>query len=138
MRRSLACRAFSLVLALWIPLFMGGAESVVRCPMHGAAIAATGHSGHAAAAPAHDHAGDRSMPPDHGRGHGCSCPGAGCGATAVALPSRGTIQLAHAVAVHEAAAIATLTRFARDRAYLLPFATAPPAAALAPAASVIG
>jgi hypothetical protein len=45
--------------------------------------------------------------------------------------------MAHVALVHEARAVSTLDLFASDRDYLLPFATAPPAAALAPAASIV-
>jgi hypothetical protein len=45
--------------------------------------------------------------------------------------------MAHVALVHEARAVSALDLFSGDRDYLLPFATAPPAAALAPAASII-
>jgi len=45
--------------------------------------------------------------------------------------------LAHVILVHEARAVSTLELFSSDRDYLLPFATAPPAAALAPAATFV-
>ena len=43
--------------------------------------------------------------------------------------------MSHVVAVHEATAVATLDRLASETDHLLPFATAPPAVALAPAAT---
>jgi len=48
-----------------------------------------------------------------------------------------TVPLAHVALVHEARAVSTLDLFSSGRDYLLPFATAPPAAALAPAASIV-
>jgi hypothetical protein len=45
--------------------------------------------------------------------------------------------MAQVVAVHEALAVSTLEVFSSTRAYLLPFATAPPAVAFAPAASTV-
>jgi len=42
--------------------------------------------------------------------------------------------MAHVVAIHEAAVVSTLEVFSGESDYLLPFATAPPALALAPAA----
>jgi len=44
--------------------------------------------------------------------------------------------LSHIVAVHQATAVATLDRLSSTSDHLLPFATAPPAVALAPAASI--
>ncbi|HUQ82978.1 MAG TPA: hypothetical protein VM076_17635 [Gemmatimonadaceae bacterium] len=45
--------------------------------------------------------------------------------------------MAHIVAVHEAIAVATLDRLASESDHVLPFATAPPAVALAPAATSV-
>ncbi|HTK53659.1 MAG TPA: hypothetical protein VL308_17325 [Gemmatimonadaceae bacterium] len=139
MHRPLTVRALSLVLSLWLPLFMGGAEWAVRCPMHGGV-----HSGAAQHAAGDDHsdhagaAGQHSAPADHGAGkHNCSCPGPGCCPTAVAVVPAVTVPMAHVALVHEARAVSALDLFSGDRDYLLPFATAPPAAALAPAASII-
>jgi len=47
------------------------------------------------------------------------------------------VPLAHVALIHEARAVSTLDRFSSDRDYLLPFATAPPAAALPPAATFV-
>lgn len=138
MHRPLAVRALSLVLSLWLPLFMSGAEWAVRCPMHGgmhsatAQVAGDDHSDHAG------FAGQHSAPADHGAGkHNCSCPGPGCCPTAVAVVPAVTVPMARVALVHEARAVSTLDLFSSDRDYLLPFATAPPAAALAPAASIV-
>lgn len=135
MHRPLTLRALSLALAFWLPLFMSGAEWIVRCPMHGGAYAATPHAatsqGHA------DHAAGAQHSPtsNHGStGHNCSCPGPGCCPTAVAVIPGPMVPVAHVALIHEARAISTLDLFSSDRDYLLPFATAPPAAALAPAA----
>ena len=131
MRRSLSSRVFSLVLSVWLPLFMSGAEWVVHCPTHGGsavADASTGHSaGHAMAG--HDHAVDSSIPSSEG--HSCSCPGPGCGTAAVAVVPSVEVPLAHVVAIHEATAVAALRQFSSARDYLHPPATAPPAVALA-------
>ena len=135
MHRPLAVRALSLLLSLWLPLFMSGAEWAVRCPTHGgvhpvAAQHATGDD-HAS----HDAAGQHA---DHGAGkHTCSCPGPGCCPTAVAVVPVITVPMTHVALVHEARAVSTLDLFSSDRGYLLPFATAPPAAAIAPAASIV-
>ena len=138
MRRSLFGRAFSLVLVLWLPLFMSGAESVVRCPAHSAVSGTAGHvTAGAKDVAAHDHGSDHSAPEQHGAGHNCSCPGPGCCPTAVAVVPGVTLPLGHIIAVHEARAVSTLDLFSSDRDHLLPFATAPPAAALAPAASLV-
>jgi len=48
-----------------------------------------------------------------------------------------TVPVAHVALVHEARAVSTLDLFSSGRDHLLPFATAPPAAALAPAASIV-
>jgi hypothetical protein len=45
--------------------------------------------------------------------------------------------MAHIVAVHAAAAVSTLDRLSSRTDHLLPFATAPPAVALAPATSQV-
>jgi len=45
--------------------------------------------------------------------------------------------MSHIVAVHAAIAVSTLERFASETDHLLPFATAPPAVTLAPAASSV-
>jgi hypothetical protein len=143
MHRPLTVRALSLALAFWLPLFMGGAEWVVRCPTHGGAYVATSHgaAAHQAATEDHaDHAADaqHSSSSDHGSsGHNCSCPGPGCCPPAVAVVPGAVVPLARVALVHEARAVSTLDLFSSDRDYLLPFATAPPAAALAPAASLV-
>jgi hypothetical protein len=143
MRRSLSSRVFSLVLSLWLPLFMSGAEWAVRCPTHGggAAVSASDH-GIAASTAAVDHsshgAAEHSAPANHdGSGHNCSCPGPGCSPAAVALVPEDAVPLAHIVAVHEATAIATLDRLASVSDHVLPFATAPPAVALAFSAPIV-
>ena len=140
MHRPLTLRALSLVLSLWVPLFMSGAEWAVRCPMHGGVQPAAAHQ--AAGEDHADHtdhaAAQHSAPADHGSGkHNCSCPGPGCCPTAVAVVPAVTLPTAHVALVHEARAVSTLDLFSSDRDYLLPFATAPPAAALAPAASIV-
>ena len=139
MHRPLTVRALSLVLSLWLPLFMSGAEWAVRCPTHGGV-----HGAAAQRAPGQAHDADHepgvqhSAPADHGSGkHNCSCPGPGCCPTAVAVVPAVTVPTAHVALVHEARAVSTLDLFSSDRDYLLPFATAPPAAALAPAASFV-
>ena len=137
MHRPLTVRALSFVLSLWLPLFMSGAEWAVRCPMHGGAHAAAAQP--AAGGDHADHDGvSHSAPADHGAGkHNCSCPGPGCCPTAVAVVPVVTVPMARVALVHEALAVSTLDLFSSDRDYLLPFATAPPAAALAPAASIL-
>jgi len=143
MRRLLHHRVFSLALSLWLPLFMSGAEWVVHCPTHGGSA----HGASTAAAPAHgpsspssladhDHGAGESAPTDHGSSHNCSCPGPGCGTAAVAVVPTTALPLAFLVAGHEATAVATLDRFASESDHVLPFATAPPTAALAPAATL--
>ena len=138
MHRPLTLRALSLVLSLWLPLFMSGAEWAVRCPMHGGA-----HPVGAQQAAGEDHADhtatvQHSVPADHGAGkHNCSCPGPGCCPTAVAVVPVVAVPMAQVALVHEARAVSTLDLFSSDRDYLLPFATAPPAAAPAPAASIV-
>jgi len=136
MHRPLIVRVLSIVLSLWLPLFMSGAEWAVRCPMHGGvhAVAAQMAPGHAD----HDGSAQHSAPADHGAGkHNCSCPGPGCCPTAVAVVPGVTVPVAHVALVHEARAVSTLDLFSSGRDHLLPFATAPPAAALAPAASIV-
>jgi hypothetical protein len=141
MHRSLSSRVFSLALSLWLPLFMSGAEWVVRCPTHGgAALSPSGQSATSSTATAeHDHgAADHSAPSNHGANHTCSCAGPGCSAPAVAVVPGTSVPLAHIVAVHEATAVATLERLASESDHLLPFATAPPTVALASSAPDIG
>ena len=139
MRRPLYSRVFSLALSLWLPLFMSGAESVVQCPTHGgSAPAAAAQATTTAATPtAHDHGPEHPAPSDHGAGHNCSCPGPGCCPSAVAVVPTNSVPLAHIVAIHQATAVATLDRLSSATDHLLPFATAPPAVALAPAASIV-
>jgi hypothetical protein len=48
-----------------------------------------------------------------------------------------TLPFAYLTVVHEARAVSTLDLFSSDRDYLLPFATAPPAVALAPTVSFV-
>src|SRR5688500_1656343 len=138
MRRPLYSRVFSLALSLWLPLFMSGGESVVRCPTH------SGPAGVAAPAVAdtaptanHDHEGSHPAPSNHGSGHSCVCAGPGCCPPAVAVLSDDAVPLARVVAIPAAAAVSTLERLASRADHLLPFATAPPAVALAPATSQI-
>src|SRR5262245_35436912 len=140
MHRPLTARVLSLALTFWLPLFMGGAEWIVRCPTHGGGVhAAISHE--AAATP--DHAGhdadaQHSSPGDHGTGkHNCSCPGPGCCPSAVVLSPSVTVPTAYVALVHEARAVSTLDLLSGDSDHLLPFATAPPAAAFAPAATVV-
>ena len=139
MRRPLHSRVFSLALSLWLPLFMSGAESVVQCPTHGGpAPVAAAHAAADATTPAeHDHGPEHSAPTDHGADHNCLCPGPGCCPPAVAVVPANAVPLAHIVAIHQATAVATLDRLSSASDHLLPFATAPPAVALAPAASIV-
>jgi hypothetical protein len=138
MHRPLTVRALSLALAFWLPFFMGGAEWIVRCPTHSG-----GHVGASHAAASQDHAGhdadgQHSSPSNHGStGHNCSCPGPGCCPPAVAVVPAVSLPLAQIALIHEARAVSTLDLFSSDRDYLLPFATAPPAAAIAPAANFV-
>ena len=104
---------------------MGGAEWIVRCPAHGGGVHVTVTRDGAASA---DHAG-HDLDAQH------SSPG--CCPPAVAIVPTVTLPFAYLTAVHEARAVSTLDLFSSDRDYLLPFATAPPAAALAPAASFV-
>lgn len=138
MRRLLNSRVFSLALSLWIPVFMTGSEWIVRCPAHaavtGAASADDAPDGGSAAS--HDHGGSHPAPGDQeGTSHSCSCPGPSCGTAAVAVVRGTDVPMSHVVAVHEATAAATLDRLASETDHVLPFATAPPAVALAPAAT---
>ena len=136
MRRSLSGRVVSLVLSLWIPLFMIGAESIVRCPTHDGGATAQQDGGVTQAAD-HDHGAGHSTPTDHGAGHSCLCPGPGCCPPAVATVPGSTLPMARIVAVHAAAVVATLERFESENDHVLPFATAPPPATLAPATSPV-
>ena len=115
---------------------MSGAEWVVHCPTHGGgASAAAAQTGVAVGDMAeHDHGADHSAPANHETGHNCSCPGPGCCPPAVAVVPTIAVPLAQIALVHEAVAVSTLDLFSTDRDFLHPFATAPPALALAPAA----
>ena len=138
MHRPLSVRALAFVLSLWLPLFMSGAEWVVRCPTHGGAHAVASHQAPSAAHADHDAGVEHSAPADHGGGkHNCSCPGPGCCPSAVVLSPGVTVPLAYVALVHEARAVSALDLLSGDRDHLLPFATAPPAAAFAPAATVV-
>ncbi|HEX5077076.1 MAG TPA: hypothetical protein VFW03_27955 [Gemmatimonadaceae bacterium] len=138
MHRPLIVRALSFALSLWLPLFTSGAEWAVRCPTHGGVHHSVAQQAAGDEHAEHDAAVPHSAPADHGAGkHNCSCPGPGCCPTAVAVVPTVTVPMAHVALVHEALAVATLDLFSSDRDYLLPFATAPPAAALAPAASIV-
>ena len=137
MRRSLSSRVVSLVLSLWLPLFMSGAESVVRCPTHDGTAAASSHQASTSGQSGdHDHGASHSAPGEHGEGHSCLCPGPGCCPPAVAVLPINVVPMAHIVAVHAASAVSTLDRLASESDHVLPFATAPPPVALAPATSV--
>jgi hypothetical protein len=137
MRRSLSRRALSLVLTLWLPLFMSGADSVVRCPAHDGVRHSAAAQLASEADAAHDHGMEHSAPADHGAGHNCSCPGPGCCPPAVAAVPDVILPLAVIALVHEARAVSSLDLFSSDRDYLLPFATAPPAVRFAPAGSLV-
>lgn len=138
MHHPLSVRALSFVLSLWLPLFMGGAEWAVRCPTHGGAHAVASHQAPTQGHADHDTAVQHSAPSDHAPAkHNCSCPGPGCCPSAVAVVPAVTLPMAHLVRVHEARAVSTLQIFSSARDHLLPFATAPPAAALAPAATFV-
>jgi hypothetical protein len=135
MRRLLSSRVLSLVLSLWVPLFMSGAESVVRCPTHdGTAVA--GAQGGAGASAAHDHGSSHSGSGDQGESHSCLCPGPGCCPPAVAVVPGSHVPMAQIVAVHAAVTVSTLDRFESENDHVLPFATAPPLGALAPTTSL--
>ena len=135
MRRSLSRRLLSLVLSLWIPLFMGGAESIVRCPTHdGTTMAASQSSGSTTDAASHDHGPSHSAPGDNG--HSCLCPGPSCCPPAVAVVPGLQVPMAQIVAIHAAASVATLERLSSATDHVLPFATAPPTVVLAPATSL--
>ena len=135
MHRPLTLRALSLALSFWLPLFMSGAEWIVRCPTHGGTHVAASETATSQGHADHDADAQHSSPSNHGSsGHNCSCPGPGCCPAAVAVVPGPMVPLADVALVHEARAVSTLDRFSSDRDYLLPFATAPPAAALAPAA----
>ena len=134
MSRPLSVRALSLALSLWLPLFMSGAEWAVHCPAHGGTSAAMSHQASGNQLSGHDHDAEHSAPGDHGPAHTCSCPGPSCCSPAVALTPTVMVPLARVALVHEARAVSTLDLLSTERDHLLPFATAPPAAALAPAA----
>jgi len=137
MRLSLASRVLSLAFSVWLTLFLSESERVVQCPTHGGgtmAMASHDAGSSSGTVAAHDHDADHSAPVDHGAGHNCSCPGPGCCPPAVAVVPGVLTPLAHVVAVHEAAALSALDVFSSAQDYLLPFATAPPAVAPAPAA----
>jgi hypothetical protein len=144
MTRPLYSRILSVALSFWLALFLGGSEWIVRCPTHGggvqvAGVNATGggHSGAVSSGPAsgHDHGVPSSAPSDHETGHSCSCPGPGCCPPVVAVVPGASVPLAHVIAVHEGRAVVTLDRLASASEHVLPFATAPPTVALAPATS---
>ena len=118
---------------------MGGAESVVHCPTHGGTVNEASATGATTAGTLaeHDHGDGHSAPSGQGTSHTCSCPGPGCCAPTVAELATNTVPLAHIVAVHEAAAVATLDRLATESDHVLPFATAPPTVALAPSATLL-
>lgn len=131
MRRSLSSRVFSLVLSVWLPLFMSGAEWVVHCPTHGGSAVADAPSTHAPghAMAGHDQPTDSTAPSS--QRHNCSCAGPGCCPPAVAVVPTHDVPLAHVVAVHEATAVVALELFSSASDHLQPPATAPPAVALA-------
>ena len=136
MHRSPYRRALSLVLSVWLALFLGGSERIVRCSAHGGgAMAMTAHDAASSGTTvvAHDHQADDSSPDGHGAGHTCSCPGPGCCPPAVATVPGLFTPLAHVVAVHEAVAVSALAVFASAQDHLHPPATAPPTVAPAPA-----
>lgn len=137
MRRSLSTRVLSVVLSLWLPLFMGGAEWIVGCPTHDGTVAAAAQAGHDAGQMEHDHGDAPSAPADHGTGHSCSCPGPGCCPPAVAVVPGSQVLFAQIVAVHAAATVATLERLESASDHVLPFATAPPSVTLAPATAPV-
>ena len=138
MPRPLTVRALSLALAFWLPFFMGGAEWIVRCPTHSGGHVGASHTTASQDHASHDADGKHSSPSNHGStGHNCSCPGPGCCPPAVAVVPAVSLPLAQIALIHEARAVSTLDLFSSDRDYLLPFATAPPAAALAPAAKFV-
>lgn len=142
MSRSLCSRVLSIALTLWMSLFMGESEWIMRCPAHDGASHSVAGASHAPAVVGtqadgaeHDHgSADHSSAPSDGPGHSCSCPGPGCCPPAIAAVPQREMDLARLVAVHEAIATSTLELFAETSEYLHPPATAPPAAGLAPLA----
>jgi len=138
MHRPLTVRALSLALSLWLPLFMGGAEWAVRCPTHGGGHGVASHQAPSQGHADHDADAQPTSHSNHGSpGHNCSCPGPGCCPPAVAVVPSPMVPLAYVALVHEARAVSSLDLFSSERDHLLPFATAPPAAALAPAATLV-
>ena len=142
MSRSLCSRVLSIALTLWMSLFMGESEWIVRCAAHDGvshAMAAQSHAptvdGTQAATAEHDHgSADHSSAPSDGSSHSCTCPGPGCCPPAIAAVPQQEVDLARLVAVHEAVATSTLDLFAEASDYLHPPATAPPTVGLAPLA----
>ena len=142
MSRPLCSRVLSIALTLWMSLFMGESEWIVRCPAHDGASHSAAAQSHGrvvdqpqADAAAHDHgSAEQPSAPSDGTGHSCSCPGPGCCPPAIAAVPQRELNLARLVAVHEAIATATLDLFAETSDYLHPPATAPPPAGLAPLA----
>jgi hypothetical protein len=117
---------------------MSGAEWAVRCPTHGVGVAAASSHGGSGTDSVAEHDHNAEHPKNHGARHNCSCPGPGCCAPAVAVVPATAVPMAHVALVHEAIAVSTLELFTSVSDYLHPFATAPPALALAPAALDIG
>jgi hypothetical protein len=139
MTRPLYSRILSLALSLWLALFLGGSEWIVRCPTHGGGPHMAATAAHVAVTDGmsgvgHDHGEQPSAPADHTAGHNCSCPGPGCCPPAVAVVPGAAVPMAHTVAVHQARAVSTLDRLESEADYLQPFATPPPTVALASAA----
>lgn len=89
MRRSLWFRGLSVLLGIWLPLFVGEPNLLSPCPMHGAfavSHAASGsahHHGHAGVAAAHRAPGSDQSAPEHPEHNEKDCSCIGCCAPGV-------------------------------------------------------
>jgi hypothetical protein len=79
LRRALAYRPLAILIAVWLPLFIGEPNLVSPCPTHGAlAVMHAGvhsaHSGHHASMASHAAGGSKQSAPEHSE-KDCSCIG---------------------------------------------------------------
>ena len=110
-------RVASLLLGLWLALFIAEPASMHACAVHdGAGAPASHHSHHHA--PAHSGGGSDN--------HSCTCPGACCPATGAQVPTRTTIVGARVLTIDEPELATATVAIATSTQLALPPALGPP------------
>lgn len=119
-------RVVASVLAAWFALVSVDPAWLHACPMHGALPAPS----HGAASASMEHQGHGGMPadqPDDDAGHQCACLGdCSAGVATPLLRSAPALPVAEFIAITPLAAAQPQAPRASRKAFVLPFATAPP------------